>query len=89
MTIDIFVTGFGILILLIGILAIIRTITGWINPKVQEIPTALDIEGIDVMTVEQIVKDNGEFANMETVLRYLYTKEKLRDGENKIGFINK
>jgi len=45
-----------------------------------------EIDGLKIMTVEEIIKDNEAFSDMETVVRYLYTKDKERDTVNKIGF---
>ena len=45
-----------------------------------------EIDGFKIMTVEEIVKDNVAFIDMETVVRYLYSKDKARDTVKRIDF---
>lgn len=53
----------------------------------QHIEPSLNIDGMDIMSVLDIVKDNPAFSSMDVVVRYLYTKDKERETTNQIGFI--
>ena len=57
--------------------------------EVKEEESSLEIDGLKIMTVEEIVKDNDAFRSFDVVVRYLYTKDKERDTTRQIGFIGK
>jgi len=58
--------------------------------KVVEVePMVLDIDGYKIMTTAQIIDEHKEFDDVETVIRYLYTKDKERDNVQQIGFVGR
>ena len=57
------------------------------NEVVEE--SSFEVDGLKVMTIEEIVEDHDAFQNMDMVVRYLYTKDKERDTTRQIGFIGK
>ena len=48
-----------------------------------------EIDGLKVMSTEEIVADNEAFDDPWFVVRYLYTKDKERDTTKPIGYIGK
>ena len=52
-------------------------------------PPTKEIDGLKVMSIEEIVADNKAFDDPWFVVRYLYTKDKERDTTKPIGYIGK